>query len=69
MAQLIRLDDPDQLLSVEQTAELLCVSVATLNAWRSNGRHNLPYVRVGNRIRYRLSDLREWLQSRTTTQV
>lgn len=40
------------------------LSVATLNTWRTLGR-GPKFVRVGRLIRYRVSDLDAWLQSRT----
>ena len=59
------LDTSDRLLSIADTAELLGVTVGTLNTWRSNKRYDLAYVRVGRCIRYRLSDVLEWINSRT----
>lgn len=53
------------LLSVEQTAALLGVSKQTLAVWRCEKRYPLAYVKVGARVRYRLSDLERFLASRT----
>jgi len=42
--------DPNRLpalLTTEQVAKVLGVKPATLQNWRSLGRHNLPFVRVG----------------------
>ncbi|MGK4341145.1 helix-turn-helix domain-containing protein [Ectopseudomonas oleovorans] len=58
---------PDALLTPEQAAEELGLSVKTLATWRSTGRHALPYIRVGARIRYRRADLDAWLASRQRT--
>lgn len=44
------------------TALELGVSVRTLSAWRSSGRHSLPFVKVGRLVRYRQTDVRTWLQ-------
>lgn len=43
---------------------LVVISRRTLDNWRSQGR-GPRYVRVGRRIVYRLSDLREWMAERT----
>jgi len=37
-----------------------------LSVWRSTGRYNLPYMKVGRLVRYRLSDLAEFLARRTS---
>ena len=53
-----------ELLDEKQAAELLTVSPGTLSVWRSTGRYNLPFVKVGRMVRYRLSDLDAWLDAR-----
>ena len=49
------------LLTPWDVAKRLGLEETTLAAWRSNGRQNLPYVRVGNRIRYRPSDVASFI--------
>ena len=53
------------LLSEPQTASVLGVSPGTLSVWRSTGRYNLRYVKVGRNVRYKAGDVREFLESRT----
>lgn len=55
------------LLTPEQAAQLLGLSLKTLATWRSTGRHALPFIRCGARIRYRRSDLAAWLCARQST--
>lgn len=51
----------DRLLTVEELAEYLCVPVATIYAWRY--RHEgPPGFRVGKHLRYRSSDVDQWIQ-------
>ena len=45
------------LLTPEQAAEHLGLSVKTLAIWRSTNRQRLPFTRIGRRIRYRAADL------------
>lgn len=52
------------LLTPEEAALHLGVSSRTLATWRSTGRHGLPYIKVGARVRYRRQDLDTWLTSR-----
>lgn len=51
------------LMTPEHAAHTLSVSIRTLAAWRSSGRHDLPYVKLGRLVRYRTSDIADWLQS------
>lgn len=53
-----------ELLDEKQAAERLTVSPGTLSVWRSTGRYNLPFVKVGRMVRYRLSDLDAWIDAR-----
>ena len=58
--------DLPNLLTPEQTATLLDVSVNTLSVWRCVGRYpGLKYVKVGHNVRYRRADVLRWLESRT----
>ncbi len=50
----------------EQASEVLSVKESTLAVWRSTGRYNLPYLKVGRLVKYRISDLAEFLARRTT---
>jgi phage terminase Nu1 subunit (DNA packaging protein) len=45
------------LISAEQAADYLNVTIRTLANWRSRGFPNLPYCKIGRCIRYRLADL------------
>lgn len=57
----------NELLDEKQAASLLHVTPGTLAVWRSTGRYSLPFVKIGRNVRYRLSDLNAWLDSRTQT--
>lgn len=50
----------------KQAAVVLGIKASTLSVWRSTGRYNLPYLKVGRLVRYRVSDLAEFLARRTT---
>ena len=54
-----------ELLDPEAAAALLDVSPGTLSVWRSTGRYNLPFLKIGRKVRYRRSVLEAWMQSRT----
>lgn len=52
------------LLDEKQAAQYMSVSPGTLSVWRSTGRYGLPFLKVGSRVRYRVSDLDAWLATR-----
>jgi excisionase family DNA binding protein len=59
-----KLSDPEALLTEDAAARLLCISPRTLQAWRMEKR-GPPFVRAGRSIRYRRSDLVEWINRNT----
>jgi hypothetical protein len=58
--------DPDALLMEVHAAELLNLSVRTLQAWRLRG-DGPAFVRAGRAIRYRRGDLALWINENTVT--
>jgi excisionase family DNA binding protein len=51
-------------LSADEAAEYLGLKYQTLAAWRSNKRHQIPFIKIGSLVFYRRSDLDAWLESR-----
>ena len=51
-----------QLLSTRTAADLLGVHVVTLRGWAREGR--VPCVRIGGRWKFRVSDLKEWIDEK-----
>jgi excisionase family DNA binding protein len=51
-------------MTEQQAADYLGLRPNTLAHWRACGTWGLKFVRVGRQIRYRESDLAEWLASR-----
>lgn len=51
---------PRSLLTEQETADLLGVSVKTLPIWRHRGQ-GPDYIKVESAVRYKLSDLREYI--------
>ena len=56
------LDVSTRLLSTEDVARILVVPVTTLYTWRYKGTGPRAF-RVGKHLRYRLSDVMEWLET------
>jgi excisionase family DNA binding protein len=54
--------NPDALLTEAQAADLLNLSIRTLQAWRVRGGGPL-FVRLGRSVRYRRTDISKWLDA------
>ncbi|MEF8759194.1 MAG: helix-turn-helix domain-containing protein [Candidatus Accumulibacter sp. UW25] len=54
-----------KLLSRSEAAPYLGVKPQTLAAWASSKRYNLPYIKCGSRVLYRISDLDTFLMANT----
>ena len=57
------------LLTVEQAANYLTLAKSTLDIWRISGGHGLPFVKLGRSVRYKKSDLDEYLKRQTVGEV
>lgn len=51
------------LMTQAQAAKYLGTTVGTLNSWRYYGKNTIPFIRWGNRIRYRKADLDTWIEN------
>ena len=49
----------------KQAADYLGLNHKTLTAWRCTRRYNLPYIKCGRLVRYRVADVEAFLESRT----
>lgn len=58
-------NNPPATVADKLAADALGVKPTTLAVWRSTGRYNLPYLKVGRLVKYRISDLAEFLARRT----
>jgi hypothetical protein len=58
--------DRDALLTEWQAADLLSLSIRTLQAWRTK-RCGPSFVRAGRAIRYRRRDLNAWMDINTVS--
>ncbi|MCY1433022.1 hypothetical protein D9M71_490410 [compost metagenome] len=56
---------PPNQIDDKQAAVALGVKASTLAVWRSTGRYDLPFAKVGRLVRYRLADLAKFIDSRT----
>jgi excisionase family DNA binding protein len=52
------------LVTPKEAARMLGVAESTLAAWRCLRRYQLPFVKVGSRVKYRASAIEEFLNSR-----
>lgn len=53
------------LLSTEDAAIYLGISSRTLETWRCKQRYDIPYVKIGSVVRYKISDLDDYIRKNT----
>ena len=51
----------DKLLTTQQLAKMLLVNPETLRSWRWKGTHGPNFIKIGYRVRYKMSDVKEYL--------
>ena len=56
-----------KLLTRDEAAAYLNVKPNTLAIWATTGRYDLPFVRIGRCVRYRLADLEAFIERQTST--
>jgi excisionase family DNA binding protein len=62
--------DQDELLTVDELADLLKVTRQTIYAWRADRTTGPPAIKVGgNRLRFRRRDVDAWLDARSEKAV
>lgn len=61
-SRLEAIDDEARLITENQAADRLTLSVKTLRNWRLSG-YGPPHLKVGRLVRYRVSELNVWLKS------
>jgi excisionase family DNA binding protein len=50
------------LIDRKDAAEYLGVSAGTLANWQSTGFRRVPHVKIGKRVRYRITDLAKFVE-------
>ena len=58
-----QLKNKDLMLSRQEAAAFLSIRIGTLVMWKSTKRYALPYIKVGRHVRYRASDLMNFLEN------
>ena len=51
------------LLTPQEAALYLGISINTLSVWRSTGRYDLPFIKIGGKVKYRESDLAVFIEN------
>jgi predicted DNA-binding transcriptional regulator AlpA len=57
----------DDLLDETQAAQFLGSTISTLQKWRLYTSNGPRFLKLGSRVRYRVSDLRQWISDRTVS--
>ncbi len=53
------------LLNRKEAAEFLGLKTMTLASWKATKRYDLPVIKIGKLVRYRITDLVAFLERRT----
>lgn len=56
------MDNKHELLSRNEAAKYLGVSKGTLEVWACTKRYQLPFIKIGRLVKYRLSDLNKFIE-------
>jgi excisionase family DNA binding protein len=54
-----------EMLTTQQAADYLGIKDSTLTVWRCRRTYEIPFVKVGSKVRYRKTDLDDFLKRRT----
>jgi hypothetical protein len=54
-----------RLVNTSSAANYISIAAATLQYWRTTGAQKIPFIKVGGRVLYRISDLDQWLEENT----
>lgn len=57
----------NKLLNRKEAGEYLGVSLHTLAYWKCKKTHDIPTVKIGKLVKYRISDLERFVESRVVT--
>lgn len=58
---------PAGLMTPRDAAVYIGVKINTLAVWRMTNRYGLPFVKLGKVVRYRKTDLDEWINKNIST--
>jgi excisionase family DNA binding protein len=58
------LQNPDNLITTEEAAKMLGTTRATIDTWRCKKLYPLPHVKIGASVKYRRSDVLEFINAR-----
>jgi len=65
----MRPTSPPNLLDRRKAAAYLDSTYTTLSAWASKGSVDLPYIKIGGRVKYRQEDLDAFLERQTVSKA
>ncbi len=51
-------------LSPKDLSKFIDISVGTLAVWRTNGTYGIPYIKIGGKVMYPVTEVNKWIQSR-----
>ncbi len=58
-------NDDYLLIDDKETSKILHITPETLAVWRCTNRYDLPYVKLGRKVRYKLKDIHDFIDRQT----
>jgi predicted DNA-binding transcriptional regulator AlpA len=58
----------ERLLTRKEAADFLGIKAGTLAVWKSTKRYHIPIVKIGRLVRYRISDLINFIDNHSFNQ-
>jgi len=58
----ISLDD-NIIVDTSEAAMLIHTPEKSLIKWLSTGEHNIPFIKIGRNVHYRIKDLKDWIEA------
>lgn len=52
-----------------EASALLKIPATTLQKWRSTGEHNIPFAKIGRNVRYRVKDLKAYVDRHVVGEI
>ncbi|SFK64746.1 DNA binding domain-containing protein, excisionase family [Nitrosomonas aestuarii] len=60
ISRIIKSDELSKEVDAAEAAKFIGVTVSTLAAWRCTKKQNIPFYKIGSKVRYKISDLVAW---------
>ncbi|CAE6497713.1 MAG: DNA-binding protein [Nitrosomonas sp. PRO4] len=68
LGKIIKSDENTEEVDPVVAAQIIGVKVNTLASWRCTKKEIIPFYKIGSKVRYKISDLIAWKESKRVSQ-